>query len=298
MELHLLRKFVVVAEELHFGRAAARLHVAQSPLSQQIRKLEADLGVPLLERTTRRVTLTTAGHMFLTEARAVLAQMDRAREVAVSAAAGRSGYLQLVYVGSAAFHLLPPLLRAYRRVAPEVRLELREHTTAEQVEALSTSQAQVAFLRSIPQRAGLRGEVLTTEPILIALPADHRLAGETEVDLAVLADEPFILFRRDLGPTFHDLLLALCHSAGFAPRVEQVTRHMATTASLVGSGLGVSLVPASVSALRAHDVCYRPIAGGSASVDLVMAWRADQETELVNHFLTVARTVGRRLTIT
>ncbi|GAB2631338.1 LysR family transcriptional regulator [Nocardia goodfellowii] len=289
MDLQLLRKFLVVAEELHFGRAATRLHIAQSPLSQQIRRLETELGVTLFTRTTRNVTLTAAGEAFMPEARALLAHADRAREIAAAHATGKRGRLRLSYVGSAAFEVLPRLLRSYRRSAPDVEIDLREHTTAEQLDALAAGNTQIALLRHTPVLPGVSSCLLRTEPLLAALPTGHRLAGRAVLPVEMLAEESFILFPRDQGPTFHDQLISLCHQAGFAPRIRHETRHMATTVSLVAAGLGISLVPASVRALRTQDITYVPLADTAAGIDLTMAWRTDAAGPTVHRFIECAR---------
>lgn len=289
MELRHLRYFVAVAEELHFGRAAARLHMAQPPLSQQIRQLEDELGVRLLARTNRRVALTEAGRVLLDGARRVLALADETAEAARRADRGEVGRLALGFVGSATYEALPALLRAYGARYPGVEVALHQMTTAEQVAALAEGRIAAGLVRPPVPDAGLALLTLRREAFVAALPRDHRLAGDEGVSIRALADESFIMFPRTQGAGLYDLALALCTRGGFAPRIAQVATEMQTIVGLVAAGMGVALVPASLRRLRPDDVAYVAIREAAPDVELALAWRTGDEAPVVRALAAVAR---------
>ena len=289
MELRHLRYFVAVAEELHFHRAAERLHISQPPLSQQIRALERELDVLLLDRNRRSVSLTPAGSVFLNEARAILDAVEAATEAARSVARGEAGRLAIGFVGSAMHGALPDVLREYRRTHPAVALALTELPTAAQLEALAAGRIDVGVLRPPVREPGLALATIQTEPFVVALPEDHPLAAEQEVPLAALLDEPFVLLSRREAPGLHLSLAEAMSAAGGVPRVVQEAREMQTVVGLVAAGLGVSLVPASVGADAHHGVAYRPVAGTAPVVELALAWRPDALSPTVESFLATAQ---------
>jgi DNA-binding transcriptional LysR family regulator len=268
--MRLLRQFVAVAEELHFHRAARRLAMSQPPLSAAIRRLETEVGARLVERGNRTVALTAAGQALLPEARALLAHADRAVAAARDAASGRIGNVRLGYVGSAMYGRLPAAIRAFRRSYPGVGLELREATTAAQVAALRSGGLDVAIvIPPLGEDGGLRAEAFDTDRLAIALPVAHPLARQATVNLADLADEPFVLWPAREGRGFHDRVVRLCAEAGFAPRVAQEAHGMHGVLSLVAVETGVSVVPASMTAVRAAEVRCVPLDGPLAAFDLV-----------------------------
>ncbi|MEO3848112.1 LysR family transcriptional regulator [Streptomyces sp. B8F3] len=273
MELRQLRYFVAVAEELHFGRAAARLGIAQPALSQQIRKLETDLGVELLTRNRRRVALSPAGAAFLPEAREAVARAAHAARVARRTAAGELGRLALGFVGSATDELLPRAMPALRARCPGLDVTLRELTSAEQVAALARGELDLGLLRPpSPLPAGLRTRLLTREPLVAALPADHRLARLPRLTAADLRGEPFVRFPRSEGAWMYDLITDYCRGdGGPPPEVAQEAVMMQTITALVAAGTGVSLVPASQRSLARPGVAFRRLVG-SPLLDLVAAW--------------------------
>lgn len=294
IETRLLQQFVAVAEELHFHRAAQRLHMAQPPLSQAIRRLEEQLGVALLERSPRKVVLTPAGASFLDTARRALAQLDEGAALAQRVAAGQAGRLAILFVGTAHAALLPGLLRAYRAYRPQVALALREATTAEQIEALQQGDADIGLMRwpgaAVPR---LSFEQVARERVLVALPDDHALAARPRVALADLARDDFIATPRTEGAGFHDQLVGLCRHAGFSPRVVQEARELATVLSLVAGGLGVALLPDSLAAVPRPGVVWKPITVNAPQdmlcMDLVAAWDASRTMPARDSFLAVAR---------
>jgi DNA-binding transcriptional LysR family regulator len=290
VELRHLRYFVAVAEELHFGRAAARLHLAQPPLSRQIQQLENELGVRLFERGKRRVALTDAGAVFLDHARAVLAQADAAVEAARGAARGEAGKLTVGFIGAASYSVLPGIVQAFRTRVPDAELVLQELTTAEQLAALRAGQLRAGLVRPPVADATLAAETILREPLVVALPAGHPLAAQRRLALAALAAEPWVLFPRRLAADLYDQIVALCERAGFRPRLAQEAVQMQTVVRLVGAGGGVSLVPRSVRTLHSAGVAYRPLRDGPATVEMAVAWRRDDESPLLRQFLDVART--------
>lgn len=289
IELRQLRQFIAVAEELHFRRAAARLGMAQPPLSQAIQKLERDVGAELLDRSQRRVRLTEAGLAFLTEARRTLAQAERTIAAAQRAARGLIGSLKLTYVGAATYDLLPRLVRAYRASHPDVELALVERTTAAQVRALQRGESDVGLVRPpIFNATDLRSEPLLRERLIAALPEDHRFAGQKTIRLRDLADESFIMFPAHEGPSFHARIVTACEAAGFSMRIAQEAIQMHAIVSLVAAGLGVALVPASMQSLRQAGVVYRSLTD-SLVVDLALMWRRGEASSVVTTFLETAR---------
>lgn len=283
MDLGRLRSFVVVAEELHVRRAAERLHMTQPPLSRQLQRLEHELGVELFRRSRRGIGLTAAGTALLPEARALLAAADHAAAVARDAAEGRHGTLRVGFVGSASFSLLPRVLRRYREQAPEVRLALHERTTAAQLRELREGGLDVGLAMQPRAAPDLIVEPLGREPLVAVVAAGHPLAGERRIPLAALAGEPFVLYPRGEGPGMHDLTLGLCADAGFTPEITQEAVQMATIVSLVAGELGVSIVPASVAALRRDDVAYLDLAEDAAAVTTVVVYR--ERTPVVERFV-------------
>ncbi len=285
MELRQLRYFVAVAEELHFRRAAERLHISQPPLSQQIRALEEELGFALLVRTRRRVELTPAGAAFLRDARSILSELDGAVAGARRIDAGQTGRLRINFVGSALFSIVPGTVERFRRSRPGVALELRERATVDQLRAVRAGLADVGLVRPpIEEDDSFRVQTVLRERTLAALPAAHPLAALRRVPLRRLAAEPLVLFPRDQAPGFHDLLIDSLAGAGSAPRVIQYAPEMLTIIGLVAAGTGVSLVPASVARLALDGVAYRPVTGAPRS-ELVAITRAGDDSALVRAFV-------------
>lgn len=291
MELRHLRYFVAVADELHFGRAAARLHMAQPPLSQQIRQLEAELGFALFVRAHRRIRLTEAGRTFLAGARAVLDRAEQATADAQRVARGETGALAVGFVASATYGLVPSLFRAFRRRHPGVALALSELSTEEQLAALRSGAIQVGLGRPPADDPTIAAEPLLDEPLVAALPAAHRLARGRAVSLGALADEPFVLFPRHPRPGWADHILSLCRAAGFRPPVAQEALELSTALALVAAGIGVTLVPASVRTLRPRGLVYRPLASPAPTTRLLALYRREDAPAAVQRFLEVAREV-------
>jgi DNA-binding transcriptional LysR family regulator len=289
MELRQLRYFVAVAEELHFRRAAARLHISQPPLSQQIAALEDELGVRLLERTRRRVEMTPAGEAFLRDARATLAELDVAVSTARAIDAGQEGVLRVGFVGSALLSIVPSTVQRFRRTRPGVEIELRERSTVEQLRAVSTGLVDVGLVRPpIETDESLHTEVVMRERTVAAIPEGHPLARLRRIPLRRLAAHPLVLFPRRQAPGYHDLLIGRLAATGSTPQVAQYAPEMMTIIGLVAAGIGVSPVPASVAHLAIDGVTYRPLSG-APDTELVAVTRAAEQSALVAAFLTAAR---------
>jgi len=290
MELRHLRYAVAVADELHFARAAARLHIAQPPLSQQIRSLEDELGVRLFDRTSRRVGLTAAGAAFIAEARRTLASAERAVEAARRAARGETGRLAIGYVSSASYDLLPAVLRAFQRRAPDVTLVLEEMNSNEQSRGVFAGTLDLGFVRRPPPiERGLAGTVVRREPVVVAVPRGHAVAAHRAVRLRQLASEPFILFPARPRPSWADAALDLCRGAGFEPRVVQEAVEMVSALSLVAAGIGIALVPGAVRAVRRPGVVFRPLTPAPWS-EVMLIRRNEPPTALIARFLEVVVT--------
>ncbi len=273
VDLRRMRYFVVLAEELHVGRAAARLSISQPALSRRIAELERATDVLLFERTSRGVVLTGAGQAFLPPARAALRAVDAAVDAARRAGRGETGLLRIGYAGSAANGLLPRVLRRFRDEHPGVALELVESFDDQQMSAaVARGELDAAFQR-LPQPGGVRLHPLAREPLAAVLPADHPRAGASELHLAELAGAPFLLWPRTASPASYDEVVAACARAGFSPRVVQEASSAQAVLGLVAAGFGVALLALSHRSLRRDGVALVPVVGEEATMTLVTGYR-------------------------
>ena len=287
-----MKYFVTVVDEGSFTRAAERLSIAQSPLSHQIRKLERELAVTLLERTTRSIALTEAGRVFYDRCVTLLAATDDAMDSARMAARGEMGALSLGFTGAATYDLMPNLVRAYRERNPHVELTLRsEMLTPDQVDALLDGTLTVGLLRPPVKVPGIVVEHLRNESLMVVMPVQHPMATYTAIDLHDLAEETFIGYRAPA--TMYETLVDTCKQAGFVPNIKQQIAETSTLVALVAAGLGVALAPESVRHLRMNGVTYRPLRSPKATVPLALAYREDAVGPLVRRYLDTARTVLR-----
>jgi DNA-binding transcriptional LysR family regulator len=287
VELRHLRYFVAVAEECHFGRAAERLHMAQPPLSQQIRQFEGALGVELFRRTTRKVELTPAGALLLERARRILGDVEIAAVDVGRAERGELGRLAVGFTGSATYELLPRLAAALRSELPGVELELHgEMLTPAQVEALLAGTLDVGLLRPPVGSPDLAVHVIRRESLVAVLPSDHPAARRRSVRLADLAGEPFVSYPSHFRSVVHDAVEMACGKAGFSPIIVQKVSETATLVSFVAAGIGVALVPASVQHLRITGAVYRPLMGRAEEVALAIASRVDDPSPVVRQVLS------------
>lgn len=297
MELRQMEYFTVVAEELHFGRAAMRLQMTQPPLSQQILHLERELGVELLKRSKRNVELTEAGKVFLQEVRRILAHIDQAKDAALKAQLGMLGRLELGFVGSATFNILPGIIRTFREQFPEVDLVLHEMPTPMQIKAFHNNSIDVGFVRAPVVDPLISLLSVHQETCVAVVPKLHPLAQRSSISMDELSADRFILVERDIWSSWYDDILSKCHEAGFSPIIRQHVKEIQTIIGLVAAGLGVSIVPSSTENIQARDVMYVDIQGEAPQVDMNIAWRTDNDSALVKQFIdTASRYIGGRRT--
>ncbi|MBB1628020.1 LysR family transcriptional regulator [Achromobacter sp. UMC71] len=247
LDPRLLRYFIAVAEERHFSRAAARLHISQPPLSYAIRQLEDNVGARLLARTSRHVELTDAGHVLYREALTLLRQAEEVRTLVQRVDAGLRGRLRIGFVGSMLYRGLPALLACMRAELPDVEHVLTEQNSHDQIEAVRRGEQDLGFIHANPVPAGVAARDLLAEPFVVCLPDSHALARRRSLRLAELAADDFVFFARAASPSYYETVLSLCVGAGFMPVIRHEVRHWLSVASLVSQGLGVSIVPACLS---------------------------------------------------
>ncbi|MER9948689.1 LysR family transcriptional regulator [Mesorhizobium sp. M0047] len=289
MDHKLMQSFVAVAEELHFGRAAIRLHISQPPLTKQIQQLEQAIGVRLLDRTKRKVELTAAGRVFLDEARAVLHQTGQAVELARKADRGETGHLSVGFIDAAIYSVVPAIVQRFVEAYPEVELSLTDLRIPSQIKLVAEGQLDIGFVHPPIVHNALQVESILIEPLIVALPETHRLASEAEVALADLAPEALIQFPRGINPSLYDEIVGLCRSSGFSPRIVREATPKQTIIGLVSVGLGVSLLPACLQNLRRSGVVYRPIRGRNLAIDTSIIYRREQPSPVLKAFLDVVR---------
>ena len=295
MELRHVRYFVVVAEELHFGRAARRTRVAQPALSKQVRSLESELGVELLDRGRRQVGLTDAGRAFLEEAYAILDRVGQAERTAVRAARGEIGRLAVGFTGMTLYGIFPEAVRAFGARFPGVDLAVQERCTRTLSEGLLSGDLQVGLLHPpVAEHAAdaLAVDVVRAEPLIAALPEGHPLSGREEISVADLADDAFVAFPRDEGPEQYDETVAFCRRAGFSPRVANETASPQTVIGLVAAGVGVSLVWESMGNLKRPGVVYSRLAEPAPRMATAVAWRRGNPSAVVKNFVEVVKGLG------
>ena len=289
IEIRHLRYFIAVAEELHFGRAAQRLHIAQPPLSQQIRRLEEMLGHALFARTSRDVQLTAAGEELLERARHTLAKVRADVAAAQRIGRGEAGALTVGFIGSGMLTALPKMLGRYRKQYPEVDLQLREFYTTRLVESLLEGTVDIGFLRDAGEVDGLHVEAVFSEPFVVLLPRKHPLAQQKDVAIKSLAPEPFVFFSRSYGNVAWERTMAICREHGFMPRVVQEAPQWLTIMSLVGAGLGISIAPACVAKLNVDGTVCRRIRPNKARTQLELAYRGGEARPIARAFSELAR---------
>lgn len=292
IELRHLRYFIAVAEELHFGRAAERLRMAQPPLSQQIKQLELTLGYQLFYRTKRSVQLTEAGQAFLIESQKLLKQLDQAIEIGRQVSRGERGQLVIGFISSSAYSVLPEMLRSFRAQVPAVRLELHEMPTNEQIEWLRDGKIDLGILRPPVEDKSLQLQTILREPMVVALPETHPLIDRPAIALASLAQESFVLFPRPLSPRIYDQIISLCQQTGFSPNVVQEAMQMQTIVSLVAGGMGISIVPISLRNMQRTGVIYKPLTEPTPYAEVAIAWRQQDNAPSLRRFLEIVQSLN------
>lgn len=280
LELRHLRYFSAVARELSFSRAAEQLHIAQPPLSRQIRSLEDELGAVLIDRSARPLRLTPAGRFFQIQAQQILDRMDEVQRATTRIAGGGRTWYGLGFVPSTLYGALPEVIRRFRKAQPAVELSLFEMTTIEQIEALKAGRIDIGFGRLRIEDDGISGELVRNEPVLAALPEKHRLLDHKNLTLAKLAAEPLILYPAKPRPSYADQVLEIFHSRGLKPVIALEANEVQTAIGLVVAGLGYTLVPGSVKALDRAGVVYVALSDADVTTPIIMNRRRDDDSEL------------------
>ncbi|MED1740676.1 LysR family transcriptional regulator [Bacillus swezeyi] len=288
MELRHLRYFMVVAEELHFGKAALRLQMTQPPLSQQIKQLENEIGVTLLKRSKRAVRLTAAGGVFLKQIKEGLSQIDQAVDMAQRTARGELGRLVIGFVGSATFEIMPPIIREYRNQFPSVKIELRELSTPNQVKALLNGHIDIGVLHPPLGNDELITNTVKKSHCVLALPKQHPLTKKTRVDLLDLEEESLIVIAKESWPSLYTEFNFLCEKAGFIPNIAQEATEYQMVIGLVSAGMGIAVVPTAAKRLFNLDVVYKEIEDLPLRAEWVTAYRKDNRNPALRHFIDVS----------
>lgn len=290
MDLRHLKYFTILAEELNFSRAAARLHISQPPLTRQIQHLEDELGTRLFVRSTRGVELTSAGRALLDDAQHILGMVKVAKERAGKAGKGQIGRLDVGVFGSAILNHIPRLLLQFHNRYPEVEIALHPQTKDEQVAALRERRLTIGFNRHVPVEPDIVVETVYTEPLVIALNRKHPLASHKSIRIAEIVDEPVILYPRNTRTSFAYDVIALIRAEGAEPRVAQEVADVVTAIALVASGFGICVVPEAASSLRLPGVVYRSIKKDPPpSIELACLYRRDDTSPILNSFLDIVR---------
>lgn len=291
IDIRQLRYFQAVAEELHFGRAAARLAIAQPALSRQIQALEQELGTPLLRRTQRRVELLPAGALLLERSRAIQQELARTLADVRRTGTGELGKLSLGFIHSSTYGLLPSVIRRFRQLYPGIELELHELPITSQHAALLRGTIDLGLLRIQPAPPELEVVPVLPDPFVLAVPAKHPLAGRTRVRLKDVAGEPFVMFSKQDAPLLHERVQAMCEHAGFQPNVVQRATQLHTMVGLVGGGLGIAVVPASARNLHPRQVRFVQLSDKAEPVHIALGWRRGHETPAIQSFRKVTQEV-------
>jgi DNA-binding transcriptional LysR family regulator len=293
VELRHLRYFRAVAEELHFGRAAERLHIAQPPLSHQIRQLERELGVELLTRSTRSVELTPAGQAYLERVVSILDAVSDAGEQAVRIASGIEGRLSIGCVGSATYSLLPELVRTLHTRLPDVEVRVRgEMLAPAQLSALLAGEIDLALLRPPVSTAGVSIETVRRDRLVVVLPEGHRLSERRQLRIDDLREEDFVVHAGRSRSVMNNLLITVCADAGFTPRIRHEVEETSTLVTMVAAGLGLAIAPHPTTALNIAGVCYRSMVPATLGIDLVAA-RTTARSPLIDNALACLRSIAR-----
>jgi len=289
MELRQIRSFLSVAETLHFGRSAELIHLSQPALSLQIRALEEEVGVRLFERNRRKTTLTAAGLVFRDDAAGVVSQLDQAIRRARLAADGKLGLLRIGFISTAGNEIVPNLVRRYRESSPEVVFSLRNILTTDQIQMLSAGSLDIGFLRlPIGEHPELEVVKVHREPFVVVTPLSHKLAKRKRLALHELSGQDFVMYERNYAPGFHDLIFGMLRDAGVIPNVCQTAGQMPTLISLIDSGMGISILPASAVKHSGASVVACEIAGKVAMSEIAIAVNKGNRAAAVGNFRSLA----------
>jgi DNA-binding transcriptional LysR family regulator len=294
-----LKSFIALAEELHFGRAAKRVNLSQPALSLQVQAIEEELEVKLFLRNRRRTELTQAGEVFLAEAKEILLRTEQAISTVQRAALGQVGSLKIGFISTAAAIITPKLVKQFREKYAQVKIELRNVLTRDQLTQLQERKIDVGFLRmplAIP--ADISTRVIHREPFVLLLPADHPLAHIKGLKLSDCEGADFVMYTRKMAPGFHDQILNILHKNGVTPNVVLQASEMYTLISLVATGLGIAIAPASITLHVVDNVVVRQLPAGEARSEIAIAWKKDYVSPTTQLFLKMTLTDARKRKIT
>lgn len=295
MEFRHLRYFLVLAEELHFGRAAQRLAISQPPLSLNIQQLEASVGARLFTRNSRGVQLTAAGQAFVSAARGLLDQATQAAREARDVAQGMAGSLQIGFAGAMLYRGLPQMLQSFQAQHPKLRVVLKELSSSEQLIELMHERLDVGFVHTTRVPAGFSQILVARQPLVACLPAAHPLAVEPALALRRLAGEPLAVVSRAVSPDYHERILSICTEAGFSPEIRYELRHWLSVVSLVSQGLGVALVPAALQQAGLAGAAFVPLEAASLPYETHCLWKTARDHTALGAFLGAVRTAAEPL---
>lgn len=290
ISLRQLRHFLVLAEELHFGRAAERLHISQPPLSASLRNLEQELGTQLMERGGKSARLTPAGAVFADRASRILNQLDAAKEAATLASLGATGSVAIGFVPSMILRNLPRLLTEFEQSHPDIRLRIEEMNTSSQIERLRAQDIDLGFIHTVPPPDGMAALELEQERFVACLPRGHRLAGRSRIALGELAGERALVFSRDYAAHYHDRIVGLLRAAHVEPHLDFGIRNWFTVLALVAQRMGVALVPSSLARWETGDVVFLEVREAEAQHGVAVVWREGELSASARFLLAAART--------
>ncbi|MFP7471445.1 LysR family transcriptional regulator [Niallia taxi] len=285
MELRHLQYFQTVAEELHFGRAAARLNMTQPPLSQQIKQLEEELGFPLFHRSSRAVELTTAGDVFLGQIRSILSQLDRAVDTARHTARGELGKIIIGFVGTATYEILPPAIKEFRTIFPSIDIELRQLSAPNQLNALLNGDIDIGFSHPPVASCELISSSLKKSECVIAIPKNHRLADKQAVAITDMMNEPIISLSKEAWPSLYEDFIQLCNKHGFQPNIVQESTEYQMVIGLVTAGIGIAVVPDSAKKLFNLDVLYKKLDQEELIAEWIISYRRENHNPALFHLV-------------
>lgn len=291
VETRLLISFICVAEELHFGRAAQRLHIAQPALSRQISQLEERIEVLLFKRTQRKVALTPAGHCFLERAYQITADINRATKEVQQVGSGEAGKLSIGFIHSSTYGITPRILRHFHEQFPQVELELSEMTIADQVKALLEERIDVGILRPPISNHSIQTQILYNDPFIVAIPDSHTLKNQSSIKLSALTNESFILFSQSSSPLFYSKIIAMCEKSGFIPKVVQRATQIHTVIGLVSAKMGISIVPSVAKNLHIPNVKFLTIQDSPPPVQVALGWNKANDSPILSSFRDLLKTI-------
>ena len=295
MEFRHLRYFLVLAEELHFGRAAQRLAMSQPPLSLNIQQLEASVGARLFTRNSRGVQLTPAGQAFVPAARALLEQAGQAAREARDVAQGMAGSLQIGFAGAMLYLGLPQMLQTFQAQHPKLRVVLKELSSSEQLIELMHERLDLGFVHTTRVPAGFSQILVARQPFVACLPAAHPLAGALSLPLRRLAGEPLAVVSRAVSPDYHERIVSICTETGFSPEIRYELRHWLSVVSLVSQGLGVALVPAALQQSGLAGAAFVPLEAASLPYETHCLWKTARDHTALGAFLGAVRAAAEPL---